>query len=383
MTITPIISALSAVIEDPALWTSHLPAALAGAAPRLVEKGGAFAWLVDGRTAAPSARLRQALDALPTGQGGAALDNIGWLSTAEGRTWLQERDDVQGEVLYSVGGVWDLINASGDPAFVLACYRAYNDWIADLSSQDPGSFVGLARIPVTGVVDATAELIRAVETLKLRGAILDAWPDGFEGPPAGPDADPFWEAAAALNAPVSIHQALNGAAEAPAPIHHGAAPSYAFDLNAIVYGNVFDRYPDLKIVSANPTVGWAPTLFEGLSESYMRTSGVRRIQLAKDLLPNDYLRTFIWYVIQDDRFGVLNRDYFGDAHVMWGSFALSAEDSVWPNTRRLFESHLAGMAPATRTALASDVVSRLYGLGGAKPFTAEDAGRYARYALIQ
>ena len=101
-----------------------------------------------------------------------------------------------------------------------------------------------------------------------------------------------------------------------------------------------------------------------------------------DLYPSDYLRRFFYYVTQDDRTTLLNRDYFGDAHLMWGSFAFMGADSEWPNTRQLFERLTAGMGKDVRQRLSNGVVASLYGIAEAKPFTREEVNDYAHYALI-
>ena len=382
MSLTKIISAASSIVEDPQLWAARLPKKHAERAPRLVEKDGALHWVMGDRSEPSSLRLDEVFKSASSTLPAQPLEAVRWLSTSEGRAWLQGRDQVQGEVLYSIGGAWDLINTDGDPDFVLACYKAYNDWVAELAGQDPEAYIALARIPTTGVADATAELKRAVEQLKLKGAILDSWPDGFEGPAGGPDADPLWEAAAGLGAPLSVHQALNGRREPQELIHHGAAPPITLDFNSLVYANVFDRYPDLRIVSASPFVAWAPSAYESMGESYMRTAGVRKIQLAEGLLPGDYLRTHIWYVVQDDQFAINNRDYFGAAHLMWGSFSLAGDDSAWPNTRALFEKRVAAVSAEGREAIASDVVSRLYGLKGSTPFKRDELTSYSKLTLL-
>lgn len=367
------ISAASGVIEAPDLWEKRLPAKFAGLCPRLVETPGGLAWCAANRVGPP----------VDLGAAAAGRDDLVWLATAEGRRWIQDRDGAGAEVLYSVNAVWDLINASDDPQFILACTHAYNDWLAELCAESPARFIGVAKIPTTGAEDATAELKRAVEKLKLRGVMLDCWPAGKDSPPALGECAAFWEAAAGLGAPISLHRPLNGDREPPPAIAGGAAPEYYQDMTTIIYANIPDNNPDIRFVSVAPNAGWAPPAFEALNESYMRTASLRKVNLGDpDLYPSDYLRRFFYYVTQDDRTTLLNRDYFGDAHLMWGSFAFMGADSEWPNTRQLFERITGGMGEDVRTRLSSGVVSSLYGLAQAKPFTREEVDDYAHYALL-
>jgi Amidohydrolase len=367
------ISAASGVIEAPDLWEKRLPAKFAALCPRVVDTPQGPAWCAANRVGPP----------IELGTAGAGREDLNWLSSAEGRRWLQDRDGASAEVLYSVNPVWDLINASDDAKFVLACVRAYNDWLGELCAEDAARFVGIAKIPTTGAEDATAELKRAVEKLKLRGVMLDAWPAGKENPPAAGECAEFWANAAGLRAPISLHRPLNGDPEPAMTIAGGNAPEFYQDMTTIIYANIPDNNPDIRFVSVAPNAGWAPPAFEALNESYMRTASLRKVNLGDpDLYPSDYLRRFFYYVTQDDRTTLLNRDYFGDAHLMFGSFAFMGADSEWPNTRQLFERLTGGMEKKVRARLANGVVSRLYGLAEAKPFTRDEVNAYAHYALL-
>lgn len=382
MTLKRMISAASGVIEAPDLWTKRLPAKFADICPRLVETDEGVVWTAAGRVAKTPAWLGVLGDAHGRTRK-MNLEAAAWLATAEGRRWLQDRDEVAGEALYSTGPVWDLINASDRSDFIVECYGAYNDWLAELCAEDSERFIGVAKVPTTGARDATIELCRAVEELGLKAVMLDAWPGGPDCPPAMQECEGFWEAAAALGAPVSIYRPLNGAREPGLEIAAGAHPEFYNDMTTIIYANIPDRHPDIRFVSVAPNVGWAPSTYETLSETYMRTAALRKISLGDpDLYPSDYLRRFFWYVTQDDRTALLNRAYMGDAHLMWGSFALMDHHSVWPNTRQLFERLTKGMPEDFRVRLASETCARVYGVGNASRFTPEEVKAYENYALL-
>lgn len=375
------ISAASGVIEPPDLWEKRMPQRFAAACPRVVETPDGLAWCAAGRVVAPID-----LGVTHTKAGAAAKlsrEELGWLATAEGRLWLQDRDGVAAEVLYSVNPVWNAINASEDEKFIHACYRAYNDWLGEFCADDPARLIGAAKIPTTGVADAIAELSRASDKLKLKGALLDHWPAGKELPPAAGECAEFWQTAASLETPLGLHRPLNGDCEPENEIGGGGAPEFYQDMTTIIYANIPDKNPNIRFVSVSAGAGWAPSNFEALNESYMRTAALRKVNLADpDLLPSDYLRRYFYFVTQEDRTALLNRDYFGDALLMWGSFAFMGAQSEWPNTRQLFERLTAGMPDPARANIASRAVSSLYGLGAAKRFTREEINSYARYGLL-
>lgn len=372
MTTIPMISAMSRVIEAPDLWESRLPGSFSDKCPRLIAEEGQLLWAVG------DARIAAGLEEY------GVLDRATMrrLSTAEGRLDAQTRDETAGEVLYSVGQVWNLIQQTGDDAFIVASTRAYNDWLAELCAASPDRLIGLAKIPTTGAQDATEELIRA-HGLGLRGAILDAWPGGPDCPPSMGECDAFWEAAARLRMPLSLHRPLGGEEEPDYGVTAGFAPEYYGDMTAIIYANIPDRFPDIRFVSAAPNAGWAPAQFEALNESYMRTAALRKVNLGDpDLYPSDYLRRFFFFVTQEDRVALENRAYFGEAHLMWGSFAFVPFVSEWPNTRALFDRMAGDLPEVFRAKLATDNVASLYGIGGRPAFKPEELRVYDSYALL-
>ncbi len=383
MTVQRMFSAASGVIEAPDLWEKRLPSKFADICPRLVQTDKGVAWTAAHKVAeAPEYASAIANPHVQTERRVSRAD-MSWLSSPDGRRWIQDRDEISGEVLYSMGDVWNLINASGNDEFIAACYRAYNDWLAEFCAASPERFAGVARIPTTGIKDATKELKRAAEDLSLRGAVIDVWPAGAETPPAVKECESFWEAAASLDMPISIHCSLDGNKSDVNLVEPGTAPEYHLSLNQIIYANIPDRHPNIRFVSLAPNAGWAPALFEQINEGYMRTSSLRKVNLGNpDLYPSDYLRRFVWFVTQDDRTALFNRRYFGESHLMWGSFAFIGRDSVWPNTRELFERVTGNLPDDYKKTLAHDVVTRLYGIANAKRFTADEASQFDRYSLI-
>jgi len=383
MTIQNIFSAASGIVEAPDLWEKRLPKKFADECPRLVETKDGVAWTAAHQMGSVPHYKASTHNVHATEQKKLRREDIAQLATAEGRREIQDRDEVAGEILYSIGDVWDMINTSGNDEFITACYSAYNDWLSEFCAADPQRFVGVAKIPTTGIKHAASELKRAAENLGLKGAVLDVWPGGLDAPPAMKECDSFWETAAALKIPVSIHKALDGSKEDKMLVEPGMPPAYHLSLNAIIYANIPDRFPDIRLVSLAPNAGWAPALYEQINETYMRTAALRKVNLGNpDLYPSDYLRRYVWYVTQDDRTALLNRAYFGEHHMMWGSFAFMGDDSAWPNTRQLFERLTSGTPDADKQVLATDVVSRLYGIANARPFTAEELQKFDRYSLI-
>ena len=378
MSKTRLISAASQIVEAPDLFENHIGKKWKDICPRLSATSEGAKWICNDKAAATAITHTFA----PNGKA-ADIEEIAWLSSAEGRQWLQQREDIDGEVLYSNPELWAAVSQTADPAFVLACHQAYNDWLAELVEAGSDRFIGIAKIPSTSVQDAKAELIRAVERLGLRGAELGVWPAGIDEDGGLAESDPFWEAAAGLGVPVSITSPLSQYELETSPlVFAGAAPKLSYDLNAMVFANVFDRFPDLRMVVAVPGMGWAPSSFEASDETYMRMSGSRTINLGnEDLMPSDYLRRHFWFTVQDDAFAIANRETLGPSHLMWASFS-NTPDSVWPESRELFETLTEALPQDVRGKLGSETISKLYKLPGMPDFTPAEVTDYEVHRLL-
>jgi predicted TIM-barrel fold metal-dependent hydrolase len=380
-----LISSESHIVEPPDLFEGRLPAALADQAPKLATVDDGGAWQVDGAEPIPL---------LAT-----AATGSGWHRAANGRdaggpvTWdavlpslydpaerirAQWADSIDAEVLYPTPGLWDEIRQLDDRALKIALVRAYNDWLAEFCAHDPARLVGLAKLPTTSVDDARAELVRAVEELGLRGAILDAPPSGSTS--AGTEADDgFWDAANGLGVPISMHYGF-GATESTSPptgIFPGLKPPRADALLPMAAGGVFDRFPDLKVVFAHGDAGWALHWMEFFDINYVRHKHLSEYALPDpEAVPSDYIRKHAWFTFHQDRPAVKNRQRLGGVHLVWASH-FPYEDSNWPDNRQQ-AMLVTDEAPADeRHALLAGNVAKLYRLPGhEKGFTDEEIAAF-------
>jgi 5-carboxyvanillate decarboxylase len=135
----------------------------------------------------------------------------------------------------------------------VALARSSNDFLADAIRKNPHRFAGLAAIAPQDPSAAAKELERGVNTLGLKGAIVNSHTQGEYL-----DDKKFWaifEAAEALRVPVYIHpntpppamigpfldRGLDGAI-------FGFAVETGLRILRIIVSGVFDRFPALRIV---------------------------------------------------------------------------------------------------------------------------------------
>jgi 2,3-dihydroxybenzoate decarboxylase len=136
--------------------------------------------------------------------------------------------------------------------------RAVNDFLAGEVSKHPDRFAGFASIALQDPVEAAKELERCMTRLGFKGAMIN----GYTNTDSGNGAEyldeerilPFWEAAAALHAPVYLHprppldqRSYEGHPELIGATW-GFAPETATHALRLVYSGLFDRLPDLTVI---------------------------------------------------------------------------------------------------------------------------------------
>ena len=366
-----LISADSHVLEPADLFATRLPSGLRGRAPKLVSSDGVSVWEVEGVGPVPlpaSAVTGSGYD-LPNGvSAGAAFDDVmpALYDPAE-RIKAQYTDSVDAEVLYGYPYLWDAIKQLDDADLRLACAQVYNDWIAEFCSHAPDKLIGVGRIPSAGIEAARDEMRRCVDDLGLKGFVFDAWPDDATGP-ADPALDALWDVANASGIPVSLHFGVGNARSAPpANIAAGLKPPAADVMLPLVSGDVFGRFPDLRMVMAHADAGWTFHWMEFLDNNYLRQRHLDLFKLPNpDIYPSEYMRRQFWFTVHQDRAAVTNRRMMGTEHLMWAShFPLDATN--WPDNRQQAMKVTEEVSAEDRQAILADNVARLYQLPGYEP----------------
>ena len=215
------ISADGHVNEPPTLWTDRLPDKFKERGPHVIEtrRTKGHAWIMEGQKR-PS----------PMGFGsmyfrsGKRFDRA---SLIDGFKQIKDRgvryedvfpgsydpaarvkeiieDETDAEVIFNgVATVWNGIKLCPDKELALACFKVYNDWIAEFQAYAPERFICNATLPTTGLGDCLDELER-IAGLGLRTAQLESYPSGSFFEPT-PDDDRFWAAAVEMGLPINVH----------------------------------------------------------------------------------------------------------------------------------------------------------------------------------
>jgi predicted TIM-barrel fold metal-dependent hydrolase len=334
-----LISADAHVVEPGDIFESRLPSGLREHAPKLESWNGGSAWFVEDVQPVPF------VASTTTGSGyrvdhrrGADLavsfdEVMPALYHPVERIKAQDADSVSAEVLYGYPYLWDAIKLVDDAELRSACARAYNDWLAEFCSHDPNRLIGVAKLPTSSIDDAHKELVRCIDELHLRGAVIDAWPDDSTGP-ADKNLDAIWDVANDAGIPVSLHYGLGRSRSAPTSgITAGMKPPMSEAALPMTASGVFDRFPNLRMLLAHGDAGWSFFWLEFFDNTYLRQRHLEHYKLEReDAFPSEYIRRHFWFTVQQDRSAVKHRHVFGTDHLLWGShFPLDACD--WPDDR--------------------------------------------------
>lgn len=373
-----VMSADSHVMEPADFWATRLDVKYRDQAPRVVknDKGAGYVFVAPGISPFPVA------GGFGTGRSGTELKEhltkgyeaarpSGW-DPAE-RIKDQDIDGVEAEVLYTTLGM--RLFSLDDAGLQRACFGAYNDWLAEFCSYNPKRLVGNALVSLEDIGEGIKELERCAR-IGLRGAMI--WGSAPEDRPYSSRIyDPFWQAASELEMPLSLHVITGRGRESKLEVDPKtgnvvslAGPTrlemYANviheiqrSLTSLIVSGVLERFPRLKLVSAENDVGWLPHYMYRLDHAWEKYSALTSEPLP--LKPSDYMRRQLWATFQDDPVGPGTYKFFGTSNYMWAS-DFPHTDSTWPNSRKVIEKDFAGVPEDVTRKIVFENAAKLYRL---------------------
>jgi predicted TIM-barrel fold metal-dependent hydrolase len=357
----PVISADSHITEHPDTYLAHIDSAWKDKAPRVVdggERGDLFQ--IDGmpRTIAMglvAAAGKPAEEITTEGVKFADLHRSGWDSSA--RLADQQRDGVAAEVIYPTVGM--VLCNHPDFDYKKACFDAYNRWIAEYCSFAPNRLLGCGqtamRSPAEGITD-----LKAIKALGLRGVMMP-------GEPAEADYDsdiynPFWEKAIELQLPLSFHilTGPSGAVRGPRINSFLSIIRGNQDImGTLIFGGVFERYPELKVVCVEADAGWVPHYMYRMDHAYKRHRNwlAPGVELAR--LPSEYFSENIYTTFQDDWVAFRMANDMNWRRLMWAN-DFPHSDSTWPWSMDMLEEQTRQLSVEQTQSILCDNVAELY-----------------------
>ena len=359
-----IVDADAHVNPPPDFWGEYLPSGLRDLAPKIVsgEPGEDCDYVeFEGR------RKKLNLIGAQAGRKGKDFKIHGKLSDARSGGWMPEArladmdtDGMDAAVLFG-GGPLGTVNSE----LFLASFDAYNAWLADFCRHSPARLAGVGYVPMLEVGESV-RMLRDFAARGLKAVNIPAFPmsakslqsHGVGGAQmlaltgdaqgertyADPEFDPFWKAAIELDMPVTIH--LGGRMVRFNEPRHFLPDllmskfSMGEPIAIMIFGGVFQKFPELKFVSVESGVGW----FAFAADYMDKTWEKQRFWLKSclDKPPSFYMDQNVYGSFIHDRPGVLTRNLKGAHNIMWSSDYPHSE-TTFPDSLKVIDELFEGV----------------------------------------
>jgi predicted TIM-barrel fold metal-dependent hydrolase len=364
-----IFSAVDHVVEHPEVWTQRLSKSRWGDRIPHLERSsdGTDCWVLDDRKIPLS-------DAMHVG---ALMSERGVVPTSWNdvpktafvpaeRLKAMEQDGVHYSVLYPTfaGFSGQEFGAFTDLDLGLACVQAYNDWLVEEWASCSDRFIPQCIVPIWPV-DATVAEIKRANAKGHKGVIFPAVPMHLRDVPHINDAayDPIWATCEGLDIPLCFHAGSSSKLQFPlaptlsselaAALSAVIRPASAvFDLVNTLFSRILLRFPGLKVVFAESTIGWGTFILEYADHQYAQD------HCEYELKPSEMFRRQCYLTSWYDPVRI-NAEHIGISNILWATnFPIA--NSTWPNTQDFIEKCFNGVTEVERRSILWDNAARLY-----------------------
>jgi uncharacterized protein len=179
-----------------------------------------------------------------------------------------------------------------------------------------------------------------------------------------PDWDPFWEAAVDLGLPLSFHILTTRAEKLRGPRLNGfltVVRGCQDIMGTLVFGAVFERHPNLKVVCVEADAGWVPHFMYRMDHAFKRHRYWMQPDQQLTKLPSEYFAEGIYVTFQDDWTAFAQADNMNWRRLMWAN-DFPHSDSTWPWSQEMLAEHTAALSAEQRQAILCTNVADLYGI---------------------
>jgi predicted TIM-barrel fold metal-dependent hydrolase len=249
-----------------------------------------------------------------------------------------------------------------NPRLRLGGARAFNRWLADFCALLPGRRGGVALVQPHDIDVAVAE----VAWVKRAGLASVMLPTGDLALPSYHDRcyDPLWAACVDHGLPVTFH---SGGTPWEGYGHHSMwVTKMEFmwwarrPLWQLVFGGVFERFPDLRVVFTEQGADWIPAMLDRMDEQY-HSPFERGITDYLSKSPSGYWAHNCYVGASFmSRGECAVRDRIGVDRILWGADFPHIE-GTWPHTRAAMRDAFNGCTPDEVRAMTSDNAAAVYG----------------------
>jgi uncharacterized protein len=246
------------------------------------------------------------------------------------RLKAMDEDGVDYSILYPMvaGLAGERFGKIADAALELACVQAYNDWLIEEWASISSRFVPQCIVPTWPMERTVAEIRRAV-ALGHKGVVYPASPMELKDVPHinEPAYDPLWTVCAELEVPLCFHSGASPKIQMRADEGFSPAAALAFAgivrsvssiavLANFLFSRVLDRFPRLKVVFAESSLGWGAYEME-YADYQSAADGLQ--SEGYSLKPSELFQRQCFFTCWYDQKSLRVRKYPGSDNILWST----------------------------------------------------------------
>jgi len=298
------------------------------------------------------------------------VDPATWEATA--RLNVMDKYGIWAAVLYpNVAGFGaGKMLTIGDGELMLACVKAYNDFLAEYSSIATDRFIPIMALPFWDLELTEKEIDRAI-ALGHKGVIMTGEPFFWGMPKLGdPHWDRLWAKCQDTGMSVNFHigsgdmsifdRAYEGAGDhanyAGFGVQFGVANVSV--IANLITGGVCHRFPDQKFVSVESGVGWIPFLLDALDYQCGETAPEHLAHLS--MKPSEYFRRQFYgcFWFESRTLGPAI-DHLGAGRIMFET-DIPHPTCLYPHSVERVRAAIAELEPTVQRRILQDNAAELY-----------------------
>lgn len=201
-------------------------------------------------------------------------------------------------------------------------WQTYNTYIAGVSANSARRFYGVGVFSNWWDPAKAEAAMQQIVDLKLKTYMIPIYPkssDGKEISYGDSSMDRFWSVVAEAGLPVGFHVTENfapGSRGALGAAIANATNHFRKPLSQLIFGGVFDRHPNLKIVFAEGGMSW---VLSALQEAEMVFDSFGDLLDPIKERPTHYWQNNCFATFQNDLLGLRNLRHIGADNVMWSN----------------------------------------------------------------
>jgi predicted TIM-barrel fold metal-dependent hydrolase len=270
------------------------------------------------------------------------------------------------------------------PVVATDAVRAYNDFLTDFAAVDRNRLVPIAMLPYWDL-EASIKEVRRVRDRGFPGILLAALMSRLGFPNLVDRAwDPLLAEIQDAGMSINLHLGFNSRSSELSVEHYQDGPATGFldrfafmrmvsmmngsiveAIADLIFSDIFDRFPRLRVVSVESGFGYIPYLLDAM-DWHWRTSGSIDVLPARPM-PSDIWRSHFYATFWFERSTIPLLEAFQDNVMFETDFPheTSVSPGPWDHSRSardLVLDHLAGLKLDVSAKVLGTNAARLYGL---------------------